>query len=342
MPFGQPMLVQTANADGRTTAEGYSAAPWDGTNPAFVSQYMDLETGLEYFPARYLSSLQGRFQSPDPGNAGANPADPQTWNGYAYVGSNPLSSVDPTGLLAEAGGGGDDGGGLGGAFVAFFVFIGDEIASALEGGPSLSVPAYSGTLLVWDPTARVPSADPSTRVAYRGFPIVPTLPFFPNLFAAEATAKAPQNKARCLSNVKKFIDAHLQDAQSLAASLGNGATAREVLATSGNETGYGGGFANIGNYFGIHGAGPEGTYWTPRTPTAAPVPVAKFPTSSGFLLSGQVFVGLIKPYLTPRVAADPRQFFTLLNHHGYATGNSDYPAYMVGKCGPYALVGACM
>jgi RHS repeat-associated protein len=193
MPFGQPMLVQTANADGRTTAEGYSAAPWDGTNPAFVEQYMDLETGLEYFPARYLSSLQGRFQSPDPANAGANPGDPQTWNGYAYVGSNPLSAVDPTGLLAEAGGGGDDsGGGAGGAIVAFFVFIGDAIAGLFESGPSLSVPAYSGTQLVPDPTETVPSADSSTLAAFGalGLPGSPQAPgasgFLPGLAGAGA------------------------------------------------------------------------------------------------------------------------------------------------------------
>jgi RHS repeat-associated protein len=186
MPFGQPM---PANADGRTTAEGYSS-PWDGTNPAFVEQYMDLETGLEYFPARYLSPLQGRFQSPDPGNAGADPSDPQTWNGYAYVGSNPLSAVDPTGLLAEAGGGGDDSGGAGGAFVAFFVFIGDEIASAFGGGPSLSLPTFSTTVFALNPLQMVPSADSSTLAAFRGLLTFPRLPFFPNLFAAEATAKA--------------------------------------------------------------------------------------------------------------------------------------------------------
>ena len=54
-------------------------------------------TGLDYFNARYYSPAQGRFTSPDPGNAGANPADPQTWNMYAYVNNNPVNLTDPTG-----------------------------------------------------------------------------------------------------------------------------------------------------------------------------------------------------------------------------------------------------
>ena len=57
-----------------------------------------------------MSGAQGRFQSPDPANAGADPRDPQTWNGYSYVGNNPLTFTDPSGMLAEAGGGGDDDG----------------------------------------------------------------------------------------------------------------------------------------------------------------------------------------------------------------------------------------
>ena len=36
--------------------------------------------------------------SPDPGNAGADLFNPQSWNGYAYVMNSPLSNVDPDGL----------------------------------------------------------------------------------------------------------------------------------------------------------------------------------------------------------------------------------------------------
>lgn len=46
--------------------------------------------------ARYYSPAQGRFTSPDPENARADAADPQTWNMYAYV-NNSVNLTDPTG-----------------------------------------------------------------------------------------------------------------------------------------------------------------------------------------------------------------------------------------------------
>lgn len=58
----------------------------------------DAESGLDYFGARYMSSSMGRIMSPDPGNIGANPANPQSWNMYSYSLNNPLRLTDPTGL----------------------------------------------------------------------------------------------------------------------------------------------------------------------------------------------------------------------------------------------------
>ncbi len=59
----------------------------------------DDESGLDYFLARYYSTKLGRFTSVDPENAGASLADPQLWNGYSYVGNNPLVRVDPDGRI---------------------------------------------------------------------------------------------------------------------------------------------------------------------------------------------------------------------------------------------------
>ncbi len=58
----------------------------------------DAESDLDYFLARYYGSSLGRFNSVDPANAGADPANPQSWNAYAYVNNNPLIFVDPDGL----------------------------------------------------------------------------------------------------------------------------------------------------------------------------------------------------------------------------------------------------
>jgi RHS repeat-associated protein len=57
----------------------------------------DQETGLDYFGARYMSAAQGRFTGPDEPLIDQDPADPQSWNLYAYVRNNPLKYVDLTG-----------------------------------------------------------------------------------------------------------------------------------------------------------------------------------------------------------------------------------------------------
>jgi len=68
----------------------------------FTSKERDAETGLDYFGARYMSSAQGRFTSPDPIHfQAAMLVDPQRFNLYAYVRNNPLSLVDPKGEEIE-------------------------------------------------------------------------------------------------------------------------------------------------------------------------------------------------------------------------------------------------
>jgi RHS repeat-associated protein len=63
----------------------------------FTGKERDSESNLDNFGARYDSLAMGRFMSPDPDNAGADPTNPQSWNMYAYVINNPLAFVDPDG-----------------------------------------------------------------------------------------------------------------------------------------------------------------------------------------------------------------------------------------------------
>ena len=68
----------------------------------FTGKERDIESGLDYFGARYYASSMGRMMSPD-WSAKAEPVpyakldNPQSLNLYSYVGNNPLSRTDPTG-----------------------------------------------------------------------------------------------------------------------------------------------------------------------------------------------------------------------------------------------------
>jgi RHS repeat-associated protein len=98
VPFGQEIPSGT---DGRGAGYGpgvYPSAP-DVQDRKFTGKEQDAETGLDYFGARYLSSAQGRFTSPDwSANPQpvpfANPSDPQSLNLYSYVRNNPLKNRD--------------------------------------------------------------------------------------------------------------------------------------------------------------------------------------------------------------------------------------------------------
>jgi RHS repeat-associated protein len=151
-------------------------------------------------------------------------------------------------------------------------------------------------------------------------------------------------EALCLPNVNDFVNANLDAAETLAGDLPNGATAQEVLATAGAETGYGQGLAAYGNYFGLHGTGFAGQTGTYKTTGGVLTPT--FPLANGFLLSGQVFVNTEAPFLAAVDASDPQTFFQTTHAHGYGTTNPQYVDQMMRNTptnhGAYALVGACL
>src|SRR5262249_32446450 len=64
LPFGEEIQIsQNVTIGGRTATQGYSAT--DDTRQKFTSKERDNESNLDYFQARYFSSVQGRFTSPD-------------------------------------------------------------------------------------------------------------------------------------------------------------------------------------------------------------------------------------------------------------------------------------
>ena len=101
LPFGEELFATGL----RTPSLGYSNG--DGIRQQFTLKERDVETGLDYFLARYHSSAQGRFTSPDLYNAIVDSEEeedfaqylgqPQNWNRYVYVWNNPLRYIDPNG-----------------------------------------------------------------------------------------------------------------------------------------------------------------------------------------------------------------------------------------------------
>ena len=92
-PFGEE--IQGSAGGWRTSVPQYSGL--GDVRLKFTGKERDAETGLDYFGARYFSSAQGRFTSPDKPFADQHQDDPQTWNLYSYVRNNPLKFVDSTG-----------------------------------------------------------------------------------------------------------------------------------------------------------------------------------------------------------------------------------------------------
>jgi RHS repeat-associated protein len=78
---------------------GEEAAPTAAEDPLrFAGKERDVETGSDYFGARYYASRVGRFTTVDPFlDQEAALTNPQRWNRYAYGLNNPLRNVDPDG-----------------------------------------------------------------------------------------------------------------------------------------------------------------------------------------------------------------------------------------------------
>jgi len=80
LPYGEE---QTSTADNRVK---------------FATYFRD-SPSQDYADQRYYNPGYGRFNTSDPvGLKAVNPANPTSWNRYAYVGGDPANSIDPRGL----------------------------------------------------------------------------------------------------------------------------------------------------------------------------------------------------------------------------------------------------
>jgi RHS repeat-associated protein len=93
---GNVVWAASYNAFGKASITTPAATPANPTitvNLRLPGQYLDEETGLHYNWHRYYDGEIGRYLTEDPiGLRGGV-------NRYGYVGGNPLSSVDPSGLV---------------------------------------------------------------------------------------------------------------------------------------------------------------------------------------------------------------------------------------------------
>lgn len=129
------LSVRTSADASGNSVRGYGSFPfgetWYETGTAqkwkFTTYENDSESGLNYANARFHSPRLGRFMSLDP--LAGNLRNPQSFNRYAYVRNNPISSTDSTGMFCDMDcdddGGGGGGGGEGGTPCGPFECSGD-------------------------------------------------------------------------------------------------------------------------------------------------------------------------------------------------------------------------
>ncbi|MDE0451531.1 MAG: hypothetical protein OXI90_07170 [Gammaproteobacteria bacterium] len=96
-PYGERRKKDWTGQLADTEIESLLSAHGERVSRGFTRhEHLD-RTGLIHMNGRMYDPRLGRFLSPDP--IVGDPTSSQSWNLYSYVGNNPLSYVDPTGLI---------------------------------------------------------------------------------------------------------------------------------------------------------------------------------------------------------------------------------------------------
>ncbi|MBX9602623.1 MAG: hypothetical protein K2X35_16585 [Bryobacteraceae bacterium] len=75
---------------------GAERNPTGQSGEKFATYFHDANVGLYYADQRWHGTW-GRFATPDPYQASGGPADPGSWNRYAYTWGDPINNIDPEG-----------------------------------------------------------------------------------------------------------------------------------------------------------------------------------------------------------------------------------------------------
>ena len=100
---GNPVALDRLGSLGRYYPYGEDRTPPAIPNDQekFATYTRDSATGLDYAVNRYYYNVSGRFMSADRLVASGRPADPASWNRYAYTRGDPVNRTDSKGLLED-------------------------------------------------------------------------------------------------------------------------------------------------------------------------------------------------------------------------------------------------
>ncbi|MBS1823431.1 MAG: RHS repeat-associated core domain-containing protein, partial [Acidobacteria bacterium] len=188
------------------------------------------EPGLDHATFRQYSSTMGRWYAPDPYLGSMDLNDPQSFNRYSYVGNNPLSYIDPSGLRqcngtpADTDGPCTVGGGGGGGLIGIIQTVLNVIGlwhkppfKGVAGDPRRCI-ANCGKPAPPDdpaPNKKFDPNDPSYQLAValgkKGAYTVVSPCFVPAFYLASAVAASPVAATAAVDSSAAFLEAASED-----------------------------------------------------------------------------------------------------------------------------------